>query len=489
MNPALGLLLTVGFIQFWVMPAVAWALLKGQRDTAAKFWFAGTTCYAVTASLFVFHAVLPNLLSVAIGFVLVTLMLAFLCESLRREFQTGPTPWKWIALLVVFNLVLIAIAYELGGDDVMRCVQLIIISLLDIVCAALLVHVIRLHKSGALMFVLGGVVVVALVNLLRVYKYIETGESPTLLNFSFTSNLGFVVNYLSVVLYSFGYWGFVIEKNRATLVKEVGERARAQAGETEAIDRERLTKELLHQREELISQLARMQRAAQAGALSASIAHEINQPLASLRLNVEEAIELRRTDGDTARLDVLLSRIADENQRATAIIRTLREIFRGEQSAPELRKVDEVVGAMITLLQPRAQELGVEVRTDLAAPFRVRIGAGELEHVVLNLISNALDILSTDVTETPWVAITTSVSDGQVYLSVRDSGPGVSDELRELLFDLFSGSQRGGLGLGLWLSRHIVERNGGTIVLEPAWTGAGACFSVRLVLQESTPLN
>ena len=80
-NPALSLLLLVGLIQFWLMPALAWVLLKGQRDTAARFWFAGTACYALTVSLFVVQTVLPNTAHLVLSFALVTLMLMLMAES------------------------------------------------------------------------------------------------------------------------------------------------------------------------------------------------------------------------------------------------------------------------------------------------------------------------------------------------------------------------------------------------------------------------
>jgi len=225
-----------------------------------------------------------------------------------------------------------------------------------------------------------------------------------------------------------------------------------------------------------------MQRAAQAGALSASIAHEINQPLTSVRLSIDEAIELDRTGSNPDRLRTLLERAGQENHRAAVIIRRLRDIFAREQSEPETRSFDEVVRAMCALLQRRATDLTVSFQTRLNAPVQVRIGTGELEHVVLNLVTNALDALAAARTQEPRILVSTTVSDGHAVLSVTDNGPGIDESVRDRLFDLFSGSRRGGLGLGLWLSRHIVERHGGSIELQPSADVPGAAFRVRLSL-------
>ena len=479
-HPALSLLLIVGLIQFWLMPAIAWVLLKGQRDTAARFWFAGTACYAGTASLFVIQTLLPKIAYLMVGFVLVTMMLALIAEALRRELSATPTPWAWIFGVVVGNAVLLVFLQYFLGDHPMRVVQLAIVSALDLGCCYLLLKVIQAKRSRSLTFVLVGFLAVVITNLLRIHGYLARGEAPVLLTFTTTSNLGFIANYLAVVIYSFGYWGFVIEKNRAALLAEKTERNRAQEGESKAIDRERTTLEVVRQREELIAELARMQRAAQAGALSASIAHEINQPLASVRLSVEESLLLARTRTDPERLERLLERIAAENARAAGIIRTLRDIFGDHQGKPENRTVDQVVAAATALLERRAKDLGVRLATDLQSPVKARIGAGELEHVILNLVSNALDAVSMVPASRRQVEVSTRLMGQRVMIRVQDTGPGISQDVQGQLFDLFASSRAEGLGLGLWLSRYIVERHGGTIELEREHSTPGALFSVRL---------
>lgn len=479
-HPALSLLLIIGLIQFWLMPTIAWILLKGQRDVAARFWFAGTACYAGTASLFVLQTLLPKVAYLVIGLVLVTMMLALIAEALRRELSATPTPWAWIVAVVTGNAVLLFLLQHLLGDHLMRAAQLAIVSALDLGCCYLLLKVIRAKQSRSLIFVLVGFLAVVITNLLRIHGYLARGEAPVLLTFTTSSNLGFIANYLAVVIYSFGYWGFVIEKNRAALLAEKTERSRAQAGESQAIDRERSTLEVVRQREELIAELARMQRAAQAGALSASIAHEINQPLTSVRLSVEESLLLARSGTDPARLERLLERIAAENQRAAGIIRTLRDIFRDHQGKSEHRTVDQVVGAATALLERRAKELGARFIRDLQSPVTVRIGAGELEHVIVNLVSNALDAVSTIPAGQREVRVFTRLTDHQVEVYVHDSGPGISQSVRDQLFNLFASSRAEGLGLGLWLSRYIVERHGGSIDLDGENNAPGALFLVRL---------
>ncbi len=100
--------------------------------------------------------------------------------------------------------------------------------------------------------------------------------------------------------------------------------------------------------------------------------------------------------------------------------------------------------------------------------------------MVLNLISNALDSLATAATPQGQVLVSSQADASEVVIQVSDNGSGISPEIHEQLFDLFATSRAEGIGLGLWLSRHIIERHGGSIVAESGDPVRGAVFTVRL---------
>jgi hypothetical protein len=155
----------------------------------------------------VLQTLLPKIAYLMIGLVLVTMMLALIAEALRRELSAGPTPWAWIVAVVFGNAVLLVFVQHILGDHRMRVVQLAIVSALDLGCCYLLFKVIRAKRSRALSLVLVGFLVVVITNLFRIHGYLARGEAPVLLTFTTISNLGFIANYLAVVIYSFGYWG------------------------------------------------------------------------------------------------------------------------------------------------------------------------------------------------------------------------------------------------------------------------------------------
>jgi signal transduction histidine kinase len=483
-HPAIILLLTIGLIQMWMMPAIAWLLLRGQRDSAAQYWFAGTACYAGTSSLFVLDRFFSADLNTMIGFFLVTCMLACFVASLRLELQNGSNFRPSLPGVVLANVLVIIVVHGLWGMECLRVVELVIFSVLDMGCVYLLLLVARHRHSMGLNVVVLGFLLVIVTNLARVYTYLASGASVSLLTFSPTSTVAFIANYLSVVFYSFGYWGFVIEKNRAALVEEAVIRRRAQIEEKEAIRRENATADLLRERDSLIGQLANMHNTGQFGALAASVVHEISQPLASLRLDVEEAVEYCASDDCGERFSNLIKRIASETRRATATISTMRNIFKINSAVVERQSIDEIILVVCGLFRQRFAREQVILNTDLSAPGMVSVGVGELEHVVLNLLVNSLGVLSKHSINEPRISIASRTLGDRVSFTVKDNGPGVPAHLQKDLFQPIATACPSGLGLGLWLSRYIVERNNGQLVVDDVHQGGGASFTVTLPLSD-----
>ncbi len=487
-HPALFLLFTSGLILFWLMPFIAWLLLKGQRNTPARYWFLGTASYGIVALLFVFQNVVADWLYLASSAGFSALMVMLLIESMRLDLSQQAVRWGWVIGVSLADAVMIGLLQIAFGIETARCVQLIFLSVVDAVLLALLVRVAHRHRSRALVSVIFMLVIVITTNLLRVYRSLVYGEASGLLHFTPVSNVAFLANYLSVVFYSFGYWGYVIERGRAALMRAVQDAGEARSSENRALDRERQSNDLIRERDELIARLGAMQRIVHFGALSASIAHELNQPLASARLCAEEGLATLRATGSNDRVDAMLEKVVLENERAAAIVRTLRDLFRGQTTAIENRTLDEIVAGIVRLLERRARDASTRVVLCAAAPERVATGAGELEHVILNLLSNALDAVRAVQPSERVVEVRTWVEPDALILVVQDNGPGVPAAERDRLFDLMQSSKADGLGLGLWLSRYIVEKHGGTIdcALRPLARDrfpqplSGAQFEVRL---------
>jgi C4-dicarboxylate-specific signal transduction histidine kinase len=226
-------------------------------------------------------------------------------------------------------------------------------------------------------------------------------------------------------------------------------------------------------------ELAHANRIATVGQLSASIAHELNQPLTGIITNCSTC--LRMLAGDPPNLDGVrnaVRRTIRDGNRASEVILRLRALFNKAEPASELVDLNEVTREVMALFLGELQSNRVTVRTDLAADLqRVTADRVQLQQVILNLLRNALDAMSTIDDRPRDLLIRTEREEGKcVRLSVTDVGVGFDAQTIDRLFDPFYSTKEDGMGVGLSVSRSIIESHQGRL-----WAtlneGPGATFS------------
>jgi signal transduction histidine kinase/ABC-type uncharacterized transport system substrate-binding protein len=224
-----------------------------------------------------------------------------------------------------------------------------------------------------------------------------------------------------------------------------------------------------------MSELAHLNRLATAGALSASIAHEVRQPLAAMVAQSGAAMRwLARKTPDVDEARAALQKIATAGARASQIIENLRSMFRRETSSRRSLDVNELIENVIELTDPETRKHGVVVRTSLfEGPMRKTSGdQSQLEQVFLNLIMNAIEAMSSSTDGARVLDVKSSVSDaGDVLVTVADSGPGATVETLDRIFDAFFTTKPGGMGMGLSICRSILESHGGRLWASPSDRG------------------
>lgn len=240
-------------------------------------------------------------------------------------------------------------------------------------------------------------------------------------------------------------------------------------------------KTLLIERENLISNLLKANKTAATGALSASIAHELNQPLGASQLNIQ-FLQKKLFEGHltTEQNQEILTSLLADNQRATNIIRSLRSIFSDGRIGVERIDIVELIESVLKIAKPEIQAQSIQVVLLLGSKSFINANRGEIQQVLLNLINNAIQALSDPSLSSRTLQIESrDVSEGVQFL-VSDNGGGVPMDAQAHLFELLSSSnKRSGMGLGLWLCHHIVSRHGGHIRYQDAPIG-GAEFMVFL---------
>src|SRR3989454_1617034 len=234
--------------------------------------------------------------------------------------------------------------------------------------------------------------------------------------------------------------------------------------------------------------LAHVNRVTTMGELTASLAHEVNQPITAAVADANACVRwLTRDSPDVEEARAAASRIVQDAMRAADIVSRIRLLFQKNTSQRELVDVNEVIREMIVLLRGEATRYSIAIRTELAAdPLQVMGDRVQLQQVMMNLMINSTDAMK-DVDGTRELAITSQPADNEeILVSISDTGLGLPSQQADQIFKAFFTTKPHGTGMGLSISRSIVESHGGRL-----WAGRnsprGASFYFTLPSKAQVP--
>ena len=229
------------------------------------------------------------------------------------------------------------------------------------------------------------------------------------------------------------------------------------------------------------SELGRVARLTTVGAMAATIAHELNQPLAAIVSNGNAGLRwLDRPEPNLEEARSAFGRVVNEGHRAAQIITSIRAMFKKDLGARSPVAINELVCDVVSTslgeLKSRRVSLALQLLDDLAPVQADRV---QLQQVLLNLLTNAIDFMAS-VTDRPhMLCVRSEHLEDWVLVSVQDSGTGIAPEHAERMFDAFFTTKPNGIGLGLSICRSIVEAHGGRLSVFPAHPH-GSVFQVML---------
>jgi C4-dicarboxylate-specific signal transduction histidine kinase len=243
-----------------------------------------------------------------------------------------------------------------------------------------------------------------------------------------------------------------------------------------AVERER-AEEALRQAQ---GDLAHVSRVTTMGELTASLAHEVNQPIAAAVTNAKTCLRwLARDDPDLEEARAAAMRIVKDGTRAAEIIGRIRLLFKKGTLQRELVDVNEVIREMIVLLRGETARYNILVGTDLAVDLPQIMGDRvQLQQVLMNLMLNGIDAMK-ETSSGSELTIKSEADDGQLLISVSDTGVGLAPEQADQIFRAFFTTKDSGTGMGLPISRSIIESHGGRLWAAGA-PGRGATFQFTL---------
>jgi PAS domain S-box-containing protein len=233
------------------------------------------------------------------------------------------------------------------------------------------------------------------------------------------------------------------------------------------------------------AELAHAARIATMGQLTASIAHEVKQPIAAAVTNAEAALRwLARRPPDLEEVRKALTRIVQDGNRASDVIGRIRDLVRKAPSPKERFEINGAIREVIEITRGEAVKNGVSVRMELGAGLQLIEGDRvQLQQVILNLMMNALEAMAGMVEGQRELQVTTTAEPEGVRVAVRDSGPGLTPVAEERLFEAFHTTKSSGLGIGLSICRSIIEAHGGRLWAE-ANERQGAVFQFTLPVEQ-----
>ena len=239
---------------------------------------------------------------------------------------------------------------------------------------------------------------------------------------------------------------------------------------------------------QLEADLAHTNRVTMLGEMAASLAHEIKQPIAAAITSANSCIEwLAHEPPNLDRARAAAARIDKYGNRAAEIIDRIRSFYKKSSPQRELVDVNGIIYEMLTLLKDEATQSSIDTRTELAAELpKIKADRVQLQQVFMNLMLNAIEAMKDSGGE---LALKSELQDGQLQFSVSDTGPGLPAGSVDQIFSAFFTTKPQGSGMGLAISRSIVESHGGQL-----WactnSGGGATFHFTLPIQvtESSPL-
>ena len=256
-------------------------------------------------------------------------------------------------------------------------------------------------------------------------------------------------------------------------------------GTTTDIEDRRHAEEALQEAQD---KLAHVTRAVAMGELAAAIAHEVNQPLTAIVTNANFSV--RQLTGSTANLDELrtaITEIVNDATRASAVISRIRGLLvKGSPRRTEL-DINKIIQEVIILLRNELTRNRVSLRTDLAADLpRVSGDPVQLQQVLINLIVNAIEAMRRSTDRPRELRIRSAKNADGILVQVQDSGPGIKPGLADGIFEPFFTTKAEGIGMGLAISRSIIESHGGHLSLVPVSQGALLQFTLPVISNDAS---
>ena len=460
---------------FLILAIALWGLALGGRSLISireiiqpeGYWFLALICSASAFTCFASASfIYIGLLTPANTFLLAGYI--YLASYFRSLSQPLSKQFKYLVILVIL-LFGLAFQYLMQNGTFVQRVSLVVV-FANLALIWQLIELLRLHKLHInlpifVIVTIAAEIVLATSRLIMLI-YFDTQSNIHLYQEQFLTTLVRWIWFTFTMLSYVAVIGYSLKKITIENIKTTR-------------DNQKIT-ELLKEKEALIASLLKANITSTTGALSASIAHELNQPLCASNLNIQFLQSKMGKNELSSELGAkVLASLQSDNQRAADILRSLRAIFLEAKIDAKTSDINELVESILVIIRPELKENNITLNLNLCDFKNISMNRVEIQQVILNLLNNAIQALASLEMTNKVITLSSVIHSDALRLSVADNGKGVAENLQNNLFELLGSSKQVGMGLGLWLCKHIVTRHGGRIWYENTQSG-GANFIMEL---------
>jgi signal transduction histidine kinase len=218
-------------------------------------------------------------------------------------------------------------------------------------------------------------------------------------------------------------------------------------------------------------------------ALASSLAHQLSQPLTTIAIRAETARRDLSPFDDNTHTITSLDEICSQSNQLSSLVQNLRQLFGSKIEKFESINLQKVCNEVLEIIKPTLQSKRITLLKKYQSNPVVFGDGVQLQQVLINLFNNAIDAINENNSDVREILISIGNNESYAYLSIVDSGLGINPTAFESLFELYKTSKPSGLGVGLWLSKTIIERHQGNIAASNHERG-GACFEIQIPLNE-----
>lgn len=474
-------------VMYLMLHGIIWFSLSRFNNPGVRLWSLGGMVSAAGVVCLGSEGLMPGWLAVVVG----QLLMAtgnFVRQYTLRSLAARPSV-SWVWTMGLFNLAYLSVNGSLYLSDANRTLMMgIFFGFYTICCFDYFLAGRSLGQwygsSGARNVRWGGLVFSGTLAVKCLSVVMGLGAAD-LYDPGWDQVVMFAGQFLAISLVNFGFMQIMVEQFQ---------QARVQAELALAVQRDRTllaeqhSKELtqlLREREEIVRHLTLSNKTAGMGALVSNMAHEINQPLATVVLK-SELIEtwIGQPDSDD-HIRQLCGKIREDAHRTGNMIRILRSMFTLGRGGFERLDFAELLHDVLDMVRSQAERKSIVIEFDCPKHVWLTGDATQLQQVLLNLLNNAMQAISG--VASPRITLHCRVDGHWVVLHVQDNGMGIAPEVQGDVFALIKSDAARSMGVGLWLSQAVVRAHGGTLDFE-SLPGQGAVFQLRLSNRHSASL-